>query len=311
MKKYDDCLIYFDTNAFEDHTLGKYLPLYEIRASRLYYDICSMIDELGLTNRVELCIPEIVWREVKHHLYNHFKTVTTNLSTAITESKKFLGDLLDVGYELKEIIQHEDYEQYIEQIATEFLDNVKNRARIVDCPKDKEFFCDIIEGVIVGRSPFRSVKQGKTNTDAGFKDVLIWETIKRSDSDKLILFVTNDNDFKDIDCSNIFICPKSADVKKLLIENMNITADIWFNGMLRSNNSYLLQQVLAVSGLSSSQSVSIDSVISSEFGEDEETSKSITCVCNIIIDNLTYRFTIVYDTNANELVSVDYDEYME
>lgn len=140
---------------------------------------------------------------------------------------------------------------------------------------------------------------------------MIWETIKRSDSDKLILFVTNDNDFKDIDCSNIFICPKSADVKKLLIENMNITADIWFNGMLRSNNSYLLQQVLAVSGLSSSQSVSMDSVISSEFGEDEETSKSITCVCNIIIDNLTYRFTIVYDTNANELVSVDYDEYME
>lgn len=89
MKKYDDCLIYFDTNAFEDHTLGKYLPLYEIRASRLYYDICSMIDELGLTNRVELCIPEIVWREVKHHLYNHFKTVTTNIILRLLNRKIF------------------------------------------------------------------------------------------------------------------------------------------------------------------------------------------------------------------------------
>lgn len=311
MKKYDNCLIYFDTNAFEDRSLGKYLLLSEIRASRLYYDVCSMIDELGLANCVQLCIPDIVWREVKQHMKNNFNSVTSALKNATQEAKKYLGDILDISYELKGINDYENYQQYIEQIAAEFLNNTKNKAKIIDCPMDEQMFRGVIDSAIVGRPPFGKIKDGKEYTDAGFKDVLIWETIKRSDPNKLILFITNDKDFHDVACENICIYSRSIDVKKILIERMNVTADVWFNCMLLDKESYLLHQILTESGFCQYGSANIDSVLSSKFGDDEQTNKTLTVICNMKIDMTSYKFTIVYDTNANELVSADYDEYMD
>lgn len=311
MKKYDNCLIYFDTNAFEDYSLGKYLPLSEVRASRLYYDVCSLIDELGLADCVQLCIPEIVWREIKHHMSNNFRSVTSALNNTVMEAKKFLGDILDINYELKGINSNENYDRYIEQIATEFLNNTKNKAKIIECPTDEQMFRDVIEGAILGSPPFGRIKEGKEYTDAGFKDVLIWETIKRSEPNKLILFITNDKDFHNATCENISICSRSADVKKVLIESMNISADVWFNCMLKDDNSYLFKQILNESGFWQYESADIESIISNKFGNDEQTNKTLTVICNMKIDNTRYKFTIVYDTNANELVSVDYDEYMD
>lgn len=311
MKKYDNCLIYFDTNAFEDRSLGKYLLLSEVRASHLYYDVCSLIDELGLANCVQLCIPNIVWLEVKQHMKNNFNSVTTALKNATQEMEKYLGYILDISYELKGINDHENYDSYIEQIAAEFVNNTKNKAKIIDCPTDEQTFRCIIDSAIVGRPPFRKIKVGKEYTDAGFKDVLIWETIKSSDPSQLILFITNDRDFYNVDSENICICSQSSEIKKKLIESMSVSENVWFNCMLHDNDSYLLNQILNECGFSQFESADLESVISSNFGDDVQTSKTLTVIFNMIIDKTRYKFTIAYDTNASELASAYCDTILD
>lgn len=73
MGKYDKAYIYFDTNTLECRHSGKSLYLSQFTVNPIYYEIEDLIRTMGLTDKVEICIPDIVWFELQEHLVNHFK----------------------------------------------------------------------------------------------------------------------------------------------------------------------------------------------------------------------------------------------
>lgn len=74
MNSYEKAYIYFDTNSLECRHSGKSLYLSQFTVNPLYYEIEDLIRNMGLTNKIEICIPEIVWFELQEHLIRHFKT---------------------------------------------------------------------------------------------------------------------------------------------------------------------------------------------------------------------------------------------
>ncbi len=97
MKKYEKCSIFFDTNAFEYRQNDKIL-LTEIKASSLFYDTLKTIDLFGLSERVQVYIPEIVWEEVKLHMVKEYKSEIDSLNSKIKAAQEVLGELVDISY---------------------------------------------------------------------------------------------------------------------------------------------------------------------------------------------------------------------
>lgn len=311
MKKYNKCLIFFDTNVFENHSDQDY-SLYVITASDLFYNIRSTVEQLGLEGCVQLCVPEIVWREIKQHLLDKYKSSIQSLNDKIKEVRKYLGDLINIDYELKDIKNLNDYEVYIEKIINEFVENPKNKVITVKYPRNDEILDHIVDGAIKNTPPFIKAKNGgKEYSDAGLKDALIWETVKANSDDVLTILVTNDYDFRRIEKGAVYICSSVAEIKKVLIENINISAEKWLNAMLLSDDSYLLHQILVEAGFDNCKTANVETVIKSEFGNEEFSSNTLFITCDICIDEIRYLFNIEYDTNANELVDIKYDEYLE
>lgn len=311
MKKYNNCSIFFDTNAFENYS-EKDSSLYEITASELFYNIRNTVEQLGLEDCVHLCIPEIVWLEIKQHLLDKYRSTMQSLNDKIKEIARSLGDLINIGYELKDIKNLDDYEAYIDKLIDEFIKNPKNGVMAVEYPRDSEMLEHIVDGAIKSIPPFKKAKgSSKEHTDAGLKDALIWETVKAGSNKELTIFVTNDYDFRKVEKEQVYVCSNIAEIKKILIENMNIAAEKWLNAMLLSGDSYLLHQILVDSGFNDFKSARVETVMKSEFGQDEFNSNTLFVNCDIRIDEIRYLFNIEYDTNANELVAVSCDEYLE
>lgn len=73
MGTYEKAYIYFDTNSLECRHSGKSLYLSQFIVNPIYYEIEDLIRNMGLTGKVEICIPDIVCFELREHLLKHFK----------------------------------------------------------------------------------------------------------------------------------------------------------------------------------------------------------------------------------------------
>lgn len=312
MSKYKRCSIYFDTNAFERRHTGKELFLYTIEASELFYSIRDAVLQLGLEEYVRLCIPEIVWREVKQHLIDRFNATIDSFNGKITEVKKSCGELLDVHYGFNGIDNINDYPEYVEEIALEFLNNPKNFVQIILLPRNEDMFNLIIDNAVQGIPPFNKAKSsGKEYNDAGLKDVLIWETIKQIESNDLTIFVTNDTDFNKIKTDNIHICSNLAEVKSLLLEEMPIAQDILIINRLLANDKYLLDQIIAEGEFNSSSPALVEEILENTIETDEMERKTLRIVCMMKIDDAKVQIMLQYDLNANDLIGVNNVQYLD
>lgn len=312
MKNNKRCSIYFDTNALERRHTGKELFLDAIEASDLFYNVRDVIIQLGLTDSVQLCIPEIVWREVKQHMVDKFNAAVDSFNGKIAEIKKSFGDLIDVRYAFNGLNSVADYPAYVENIAAEFLHNPKNFVKLALLPRNGDMFNAIIENAVRGIPPFNKAKSSrKEYNDAGLKDALIWETVKQCDEKELIIFVTNDFDYNKVETTNIHICSSVAEVKSLLLEEMPITQDIAIVNRLLANDTYLLDRIISECEFGTVQSIQVENILRSDIETDEMERKTLRIVCVINVDNTKYQFTLQYDINANELIDVAYKEYSE
>ncbi|MDE7432310.1 MAG: PIN domain-containing protein [Lachnospiraceae bacterium] len=312
MSKYKKCSIYFDTNAFERRHTSKELFLYTLEASELFYGIRDTVLQLGLKEYVQLCIPEIVWREVKQHLIEKFNATIDSFNGKIAEVKKSCGELLDIHYELNGIDNVDDYPEYVEEIASEFLNNPKNFVQITLLPRNDDMFNSIIDNAVQGIPPFNKAKSGgKEYNDAGLKDVLIWETIKQFDSNDLAIFVTNDCDFNKIKTDNIHICSNLAEVKSLLLEEMPVAQDISIINRLLDNDEYLLNQIMSEGELGPGLSAQVEEILENTIETDEMDRKTLRIVCNMKIEDTMVQVMLQYDLNANELIDVNNVQYLE
>ncbi len=297
MQKYNKALIFFDTNAFESRHNGKDLYLYEIVASSLFYDIRDAVNQLGLSNCVKLCLPEVVWSEVKQHLIDGYRSAIDSLDSKIKNIKEVLGDLIDV---YSEIHLTGTYKEYVDNISKDFLANPKNQVILIDCPRDSEVLDTLIENAIKCEPPFKkATAKGKEYHDAGLKDALIWETLKRSDKDCLVLYISNDTDFLGLSDERIKVLSKSADVSKILFELMDIPAEAKIQHMLLNNDAYLLSQILIECEIENYSSAIVKEIVSSQLNEEENVLSIECCIC---IDEISYTIAFSYDLNASELV---------
>jgi len=309
MKKYEKCYIFFDTNTFEYRQSDKLL-LTEIRASKLFYDVLNAIELLGLSDKVQVCIPEIVLEEVKLHMIDEYKAEIDSLNFKIKEAQQVLGELVDISCEFNEVNGVSGYKQYVEDIAQEFISNPKNKVVIIKYPNDADTLDMIVDKALHGTPPFTTITASKKKySDAGFKDALIWETVNQMKGEELIVFVTKDFDFKKVDRNNINICSKSIELKNLLISNMNVSSDVLFLTTLLDSKSELVHRIITESGFEGFKSVTVDPLIEHWIDKDDEGKETsvLNIICDIIIDNDVHKFTIRYDINANELI----DAYCE
>lgn len=169
MGTYEKAYIYFDTNSLECRHSGKSLYLSQFIVNPIYYEIEDLIRNMGLTGKVEICIPDIVCFELREHLLKHFKAEKSSMETKIGAFRKSFGDLAEVICEFKDCRTEEEYSDYADGIIQDFLDSPRVNAKIISCPKDEESVKQIIQQAIHSARPFRTAKaSGKEYTDAGY-----------------------------------------------------------------------------------------------------------------------------------------------
>ena len=253
MARYDKVYIYFDTNVLETRHSGKQLFLSQIKLSKLYYDVENLVKNLELRDKVDICIPEVVWMELLGHMRQCFLAEKQSMNDKIEVFRKTFGDLAEVNIEFDEVSNEENYIQYLENISKDFFANAKTLAQKVPYPKDEKTFEILLEKANHSISPFSTAKgHGKEYTDAGFKDALICETLRQNTQDGMGIFVTDDNDFQNAFCEEErerFLCVKSLEeIEDILVKTFQIVDNEYLESKFR-NNDYMLSRILMEAGL--------------------------------------------------------------
>lgn len=68
--------VFFDTNVIESrfsHEKHEFLFHEEIKPNSLFYQIKNCIRDNGIVDIVDLCIPDLSWREFKLHLLENYR----------------------------------------------------------------------------------------------------------------------------------------------------------------------------------------------------------------------------------------------
>lgn len=304
MTHYDKAYIYFDTNALECRHSGKALYLSQFTVSPLYYKIENIIKELGLGEKIEICIPEIAWLELQEHLAIYYKSERDSMKEKIEAFQKSFGDLVEVCLDFKMCKTEKEYWKYEKEIAQEFLDDPRVNAQIIPCPKEEDSVQQIILQAVQSVKPFRKAKTGKKEySDAGFKDAMIFNTILKHTGDQLGIFITNDTDFDDVlsggQHPNLKICKDEAEVQQLLTNEFNVLTEEIIKNILLTD-SYVIKRILSECGFDEDLVATEINIIS------QETADDITKVIfTAEIDDAIYWFDISYNFIAKELISAD------
>lgn len=307
---YDKAYIYFDTNKLECRHSGQSLYLSQFTINPLYYEIEDLIYNLGLKDKVEICIPEIVWLELQEHLVNHFKSERKSIEDKVDIFRKSFGNLAEIYYEFKDCKTELEYLNYVNDIAQDFLANPRVNAKIISCPKDEMSMQQIIKQAIHSTRPFRTAKVGgKEYTDVGFKDALIFNTVTTHTKNNLGIFISNDNDFLELfnnkRMNNLKMCRNANEVKFVLIQEFDVVPAEIMEFILKTDN-YLKERILSECLLDIHSLFKDFKIITCENIND-----NINVDFTATVNEEKYYFNIIYNENANELLEASCEIYDE
>lgn len=308
MSRYDKVYIYFDTNALECRHSGKSLFLSQFVVNNLYYEIEDMIRNMELQDKVQICIPEIVWFELQEHLINHFKSEKASMEAKIVAFRKSFGNLAEVNCEFKGCINETEYATYVKSIAQDFLSSPRVNARIIPCPKDEVTMQQIIDQAVHSVKPFRVAKSGgKEYTDAGFKDALLFNTLLKNTGDQLGIFISNDSDFYELfnenRKGNLKMSSEIKEIQGILASEFNIVSSDMIERILKTDN-YLMQRILFECDLDDGAKVYGVEILSCALEEDNA---QVNFVADV--NDLKLLFSITYSVNANELLEASCEPF--
>lgn len=308
MGSYERAFIYMDTNALECRHSGKSLFLSQLTINPLYYSIEKTVKDLNLSDKVQICIPEIVWLELKEHLVLHFKTEQSSMYSRIEAYRKSFGDLMELSCSFKEYKTEVDYKTYLDSITDDFLNNPRVTAKIIPCPMDVATITEIIGQAVHSSKPFRTAKiNGKEYTDAGFKDALIFQTIVKNTGDQLGIFVSNDNDFSEVffesSLTNLHLCNTLNQIQELLSKEFNVATTEMVDSILRSDD-YLMRRILTEAGFDEDVSYKFQDINSCD-----SIDEGIDINFIMTVNGDSYVFNILYNRVANELLEVSYEMF--
>lgn len=158
-----------------------------------FKELSKIIKKKELDSYINIAIPEIVLEELKKQKIESFEIDYSTLKNIEKRLSKVEATVL---YELKKDF---DMSSHIDNCKKDFLE--KNKEILIIGIKEEEYpeiFKNLINRAVNKEKPFKQI--GKKASDAGFKDVVIWESVLRSDVlkdfDRIILF-TNDDGFSD------------------------------------------------------------------------------------------------------------------
>ena len=305
MNNYEKAYIFFDTNSLECRHSGNSLFLSRITISPLYYEIERLILDFNLKEKIQICIPEIVWLEIKEHLRSHFKSEKDSIHNKIKSCKKSFGDLIEFTCDFKEFNDFSNFENHLIAITDDFINN-SNITNIIPYPRDEATIATLVNKAVCSINPFRKASSGgKRYTDAGFKDALLLDTVFQHTGNQLGILITNDQDF-DISYienskPNIRICNRAKEVEYILTEAFNIVTQTRIEAQLK-DNKYLIERILTETNINSNSSYKFNNLVFYK-----NTNEGVSIRFTAVVENEKYMFNILYNMDAQELLSASYD----
>lgn len=306
--------IFLDTNIIQAFTSGKKgsnVFLHNLGIRKEYYILADFIDSNRLDDRIEICIPEIVVREMKYHMKSGFERQLLQLSDQIREHKKMWGNLADFSAIEMKYNDSERYAQYVDSLIDDFFNTPKNYAKQVPFPRQGEILDVLVGKAISGVRPFFVGKiESKLHSDAGFKDSVIAETIYEYSKahNRLCIFVTHDTDFspefaKAIQPnSRLALFPSIETAIEAL--SAYYGTDVLFHIQQEfTENTYWQEYLLNESGMKLDESVTEYKVDSVSVDEGD----ILLVKLHFVINEVTYRFFVKFDSVANDMIELSYE----
>lgn len=310
MTTYDEVFVFVDTNKLEAR-VDKRVFLWEITPQKEYCDLVRLINELGLEDKVHVCIPEVVWLEVAEHMRRDYSKYKQSIIDRVTTERKMFGSLIDINVSFTLENEKTEYNDYIIQVQEEFLNNPKTKADIISYPKEQDVMERLLDKATHATSPFSSAQsisgKKKEYTDAGFKDALIFETfLHEVKNDELGILFTSDTDFNsaldDIEKENLQCITSFSELKRIILTNYGIQdKDIIIQTI--KENTYLFEQICSELNITTPVNIVFERIEKVETVEE-----GISFKLALRLDGEIVVFDIIYDINANELYSANFSE---
>lgn len=186
--------IFLDTNVIEVQNK----KLFEFRFNGIYYRLKKFI-EYNNYNNFNIIIPQVVLDEINRHYIEEYEEIENKLERLDEQYKGIKSDLIKIGYDMNIIRKTynsiDEYKNYLKLKFDNYMLEEEKFFEVIPYPNRDRFY-SIIERAIEKKRPFFSGKDNKKEfSDAGFKDVVILESIKekmeKENADYIV--VTNDN----------------------------------------------------------------------------------------------------------------------
>ena len=298
--------VFFDTNVIESrfsHEKHEFLFHEEIKPNSLFYQIKNCIRDNGIVDIVDLCIPDLSWREFKLHLLENYRERRRYISLQKELYRKAFGSTFGINYEFKHETE-EQYKEHFETLASEFLS--QNKCKLVSYPKEVEFFECLVEKCLNKQPPFQLARNNrKEYSDAGLKDALIVDTIIRyaSEHDCFCILISNDYDFRDI--KDVRTC-KTVDEFSAFLEEQSYVVNTSTVQNKLENDEYLKDTIITSTGNIYDESVT-------EFYVVDITDEGSWYVVRIrcVINEVIYLIECKYEPHSNELLDITYKKENE
>ncbi len=188
--------IFLDTNVIEIQNK----KLFEFKFNNVYARLKKFITYNGYNN-FKIIIPQIVLDEIYKHYIEEYKNIQEKLDNLDDGYNSIKSDIVKVGYDINIIRNRysnvKEYEDYLKPNFNKYISKEKEYMEVLSYPSKDKFY-PIIERAIQKKRPFFfGGTNNKKFSDAGFKDVVILESIKekmeKENSEYII--ATNDNIF--------------------------------------------------------------------------------------------------------------------
>lgn len=310
-REYKKVSVFIDTNilqSFIKHNKKDYVFLANLGIPKSYYELVSFVRKNKLQSYIEICISEVVFKELRQHMINSFNSVCDSISADMAWYSKIAGDLFEYNYRIK--FNKENYPEYIDGLINEFVNNPKNMCKCIPVSSKNTLIDILLDKSIRGVRPFVLQNiDGKPYKDAGFKDSIIAETIYMhcAEEDRKGLFITGDSDFSPkfetvLNDANKFVrCSTIEQAIEFLKKYYETSVEDRLTREF-SENTYWHEFLLKDVGQQYDDSVTDASVESVSLKEENLYDIKILFTVN----EAKYNFIVCFDSLANDIVNYSY-----
>ena len=317
-------MVFIDTNVMEDYATiqkNKYIICDKFPESKAFGELIVFAKENELNN-FKICIPEIVMKEIQHHLVFYFNNAKKAYCDSLDKYKRVFGTLFEENHKfihntMEEIISFVDSE------AKSFQERYSDCVAILSHSNDS--FPVLLNKAVAHSAPFSIAHNGdKEFSDAGFKDAVLWECLlhEAAKDNTLIILFSDDKVFPASIPDNlkdkVFVFSECKDVINKLREFYNLSEMKEIIQRFKAEN-YLLDRIMDFTSIkppfeySSVDILSVepdsnvnDSENKEDTGVDDVQTYSIKA--NITVNGIPYYFSVRYDFSSNEVMNAEIEQ---